>query len=407
MTSATAQAEKGLRDQIAAIVGNWPRIVCFANDWNGDPTSKHHIMRTYSAATDVVLVESSGMRRPKLSSLIDLQRITQRIARAAGSATRQPEGRLRIASPLGLPLPGNPVATRVNALLFRRAVRRASAGMKEGKPLLWVYTPTVAPYLSSFPNSGIVYHCVDRWWAFGDYDTDLMLEFHESLCRQADVVFASGAALLEDCRAYSENAHLVPHGVEWAHFARAVLEEPARPADIADIRTPIVGFFGMIHEWLDQPLLADLAKAIPNVTIVLIGKVWVDVSLLRRCANIRFVGQKPYSEMPAYAAAFDVGIVPFVVNDLTLAVNPIKLREYLSAGLPVVATALPEIRALADMPHVHVTESRQEFSAAVRAHVAAPPSREARTATALAMASESWSGRCLDMARHVEAARTG
>ncbi len=401
MSAPTAGAEAALRAEMRGLLEAWPTVVCFANDWNGDPTSKHHIMRLYAEATDVVWVESSGMRRPKLSNVMDLQRIAQRLRRSAGAARRPSEGRLRVASPLSIPLPGNRLAERVNAALYRRAVRRSMAGLGDGAPLLWVYTPTVAPYLDSFPRAGLVYHCVDRWWAFGDYDGDVMRSCHERLCREADVVFASAAALLEDCRAHTDRAYLLPHGVDWAHFAAAALEPTNRPADIADITTPILGFFGLLHEWLDQDLIVRLAEAFPATTLVLIGRAQVDVGRLERLPNVRLLGQRPYDTLPAYTAAFDVALIPFVVSDLTVAVNPIKLREYLSAGAPVVATALPEIRALSGYAGLRTASDPDAFVAGVRHFLEAGHDAAWRRDQAGAMAGESWSGRCLEMARLV------
>ncbi|MBX6364610.1 MAG: glycosyltransferase [Gemmatimonadetes bacterium] len=376
-----------------------PPIVCFANDWRGDPTSKHHIMRTYAEETDVLWVESSGMRRPQLSKTTDLRRMWSRVRRAAGGL-REVHPRLHVLSPLSIPLPGSDWARRANAAAYRFSIRGALRRLRlDRPPLLWVYTPTVVPYLAGLPRAGLVYHCVDRWWAFADYDAAVMRACHEALCRQASVVFASSQELLEDCLAFTPNAHLIRHGVEWAHFARAATEELPRPADIADIAGPVLGFFGLIHEWIDQHLLARLADAFPDATLVLIGKVQADTQILARKPNIRFLGQKPYAELPAYAAAFDVALIPFVMNELTAAVNPIKLREYLSAGLPVVATALPEIRLLADNPMVRIAADGDAFIAGVRAFLDARPSRAAREAAALAMASESWPGRCARMIR--------
>src|SRR5438067_5702876 len=211
-------------------------IVCFANDLNGDPTSKHHIMRTYAEHTDVLWVEASGMRRPQLTNPLDLQRIAQRLRRsAAGAAIKTGNERLRALAPLSIPLPGNPIATSINGAIYRRAIKRSLASLGIRTPLLWVYTPTVAPYLAGMPRRGLVYHCVDRWWAFKDYDSALMRRCHEQLCRQASVVFASAGALLEDCRAYTDRAYLIPHGVEWDHFAKAAFAPTPRPADVADV----------------------------------------------------------------------------------------------------------------------------------------------------------------------------
>jgi glycosyltransferase involved in cell wall biosynthesis len=134
---------------------------------------------------------------------------------------------------------------------------------------------------------------------------------------------------------------------------------------------------------------------------LLIGRVQVDDTRLRAMPNIRLLGQRPYADLPAYAAAFDVALVPFVRNELTAAVNPIKLREYLCAGLPVVATALPEIELLQDRPGLRAAHSPEQFVAAVGEFVAGHGTRGARRDAALAERGESWSGRCALMAKLV------
>lgn len=387
---------------IERLFGEGLPIVCFANDWNGDPTSKHHIMRCYAEHTDVLWVESSGMRVPQLGSGHDLRRIAKRLKSAAGGL-REGEGRLKVLSPLSLPLPTSRAARALNGVIYRDRVRRAMARMGvRHPPLLWVYAPTVAPYLRGMRRSGLVYHCVDRWWAFTEYDAAAMRGCHEQLCREADVVFASAAGLLEDCRQYTDRAWLMPHGVDWEHFSAPALAGGAKlPQDIADVDGPIIGFFGLIHDWVDQELIASMAARFPSATVVLIGKAQVDVSALRSYANIRLLGQKPYEELARYAAAFDVGIIPFKVNDLTLAVNPIKLREYLSAGIPVVATALPEIAALAQLDGVYPARTHEEHLGAITGLLARPRGLDERRAAAAAMATESWEGRCAEMARIV------
>ncbi len=399
------QEASALEEELRAALRDVPPIVCFANDWRGDPTSKHHIMRTFAEHADVLWVESSGMRRPQLSKATDLRRIWGRLRRSAGGLAKEEE-RLHVLSPLSLPLPGNTAAQEANRRIYHWSLRRTlrRLGVRED-PLLWVYTPTVAPYLAGMRRGGLVYHCVDRWWAFSDYDSEVMRACHALLCREADVVFASSAALLEDCLEHTPRAHLLRHGVEWRHFARAALEPQPRPADIADVRGPILGFFGLIHEWVDQDLLCRIAEAFPEATLVLIGKVQVDVSRLERARNVRLLGQKPYAELPAYSAHFDVGLIPFAYDELTVAVNPIKLREYLSAGMPVVATGLPEIELLADNPMLRTGRTAGEHVAGIRHFLALERGAGERRAAALSMISESWLGRCAEMARQVEAAR--
>lgn len=399
--SSVVEHASGFHGELSGLLAGTPPIVCFANDWRGDPTSKHHIMRTYAEHTDVLWVESAGMRRPQLSSGSDLRRIRARLKRSFGGLLREQE-RLSVLSPLSVPLPGSTLARALNARLYRRSVKQALRRLSLNRPpLLWVYTPTVAPYLEGIPHLGLVYHCVDRWWAFSDYDAEVMRACHAELCRRADIVFASAGELLDDCRQYTDRAYLMRHGVEWEHFASAAIDPPSRPADIADIDGPILGFFGLIHEWIDQDLLCDLADAFPAATVVLIGKVQIDIDRLESRPNIRLLGQKPYADLPAYSAAFDVGLIPFEINELTRAVNPIKLREYLSAGMPVVATALPEIQLLEGNPMLRTATGAEQFIEATRELLALELDGTARREAANAMSGESWPGRCAEMARLV------
>lgn len=387
-----------LRDQLRELLTGQP-VVTFANDWNGDPTSKHHIMRTLGEHTDVLWVESSGMRRPE-PSLADLRRIMMKLHRARRKGVEPASTPVRVASPLALPFPGSRVAERVNARLYRRTLERAGVFEDPARPpLIWVYTPTVAPYLDGLPSAGLVYHCVDRWWAFSEYDEDVMRRHHIMLCRSADVVFASSQELVHDCEHFTDNVHLIRHGVDWEHFAAAALKPPPAPHDVADIEGPVLGFFGLIHDWIDQTLLARVADVFPQATLVLIGKTRVDFGELAKRPNVRLLGQKAYAELPAYAARFDAGLIPFAMNDLTRAVNPIKLREYLSAGLPVVSTALPELAVYADHPRVSIASDTDGFLNAVAEVLRRNDPDGARADAARTMASESWLGRCTTMVR--------
>ena len=270
-------------------------IVCFANDWRGDPTSKHHVMRYMARSHPVTWVESSGMRVPRLTSAGDLRRILGKLRSASAPAAL--DSGVRVVSPLAIPIPSSRVARSLNRRLYRKAVARVQPN--DELPLLWVYVPTVAPYLDAWPRRGLVYHCVDRWWAFQEYDADVMRECHEKLCRDADVVIASSLELLDDCRAFTDRAYLVRHGVEWEHFSAAALQPPSVPPDLADVGDrPVVGFFGLIHDWIDQELLGRVADRFPDAVLVLIGKKRVDTSALARRPNVRFLGQKPYPDLP-------------------------------------------------------------------------------------------------------------
>jgi glycosyltransferase involved in cell wall biosynthesis len=374
-----------------------PPVVAFANDWATDPTSKHHLMRLLALRTPVLWIETTGMRRPTVTSAADWRRVVAKLRRMGGALRPGAPG-LTVLSPPALPFPTSAIARRLNAWLYRRAVRRAMRQLGWRKPpVLWVYTPTAARYLDRLDARGLVYHCVDRWWAFDDYDSHEMRSCHEILCRRADRVFVSSLELQADCDQLAGAVDYVPHGVDWEHFHQAAVGGMPRPADLPQTGRPVIGFIGLIDTWIDLELLAEVARAHPEADLVLIGASRVPLDSLAEMANVRILGRKPFRELPGYLQSFAVALVPFVMNDLTRAVNPIKLREYLSAGVPVVTTALPELLPFRGEPGVDVADNAAAFVAAVGRRLATPTSHDARLALSDQMRSESWEGRLESM----------
>jgi len=156
--------------------------------------------------------------------------------------------------------------------------------------------------------------------------------------------------------------------VDVAHFRKACLAETPVPEEMKGFRKPLIGFFGVIADWVDLDLIRFLADSRPNWDLVLIGKVVTDTRIFDGASNIHMIGRKQYQQLPNYAKAFDVAILPFTINELTLAANPLKMREYLAAGLPVVSSAIPEADK---MKHVlRVARHKLEFLEQVDAIIA-------------------------------------
>ena len=340
-------------------------IVCFANDWNTDPTSKHHLLKRFSEHNRVLWIEAAGMRRPDLTSASDLGRIVKK-ARSFMRPARQVLDNLYVYSPPALPLPGSSVARAINARLYRWSIGRELRRLGMSKtPMLWVYGPHVAPLIRDFPRDALLYHCVDKWSAFQGYDPAFMEACEAEICTSADLVLASASDLAERCARYSDNVHYVPHGVDHAHFRRA-LDPGALPDDLAPIPVPRVGFFGLIHEWVDVELIGRLADTLPY-HFVLIGASNQDMTALLRRPNVHHLGRKPFATLPDYSRGFAAAIVPFRSTELTKSVNPIKLREYAAAGLPVVSTGLPEVVKCGDIVRIadDVASWEHELNSAV------------------------------------------
>jgi glycosyltransferase involved in cell wall biosynthesis len=336
-------------------------IICFANDWHNDPTSKHQVMKLLSQKNRVLWVNSIGMRKPSASSS-DLKRIFVKLQSFLKGLEKIHEN-LFVFTPIVLPLPSSAWARQINVLLLRASLwyYRKQLGMQDFQ--LWTFVPTMVDLAGKMGEKTLIYYCVDEWSQFSFMDSEAMRGMEIRLLQKSDIVFVTADHLYRDKVQFNKNTFLVEHGVDYEHFSQAQNESLDTPLDIRNIQKPILGFFGLIHEWIDLDLIEYVAKVKPEWSLVLIGKSSVDISRFQKYTNVHFLGQKPYATLPAYCRVFDVGLIPFVINELTLNVNPIKLREYLSAGLPVVSTALPEVEKYSDI--VNIAYSKDEFVALI------------------------------------------
>jgi GT2 family glycosyltransferase/glycosyltransferase involved in cell wall biosynthesis len=190
----------------------------------------------------------------------------------------------------------------------------------------------------------LVYDCMDEWNSFPGMKPRL-LEAEERLVAEADLVTVSAQRLLDKWQGRNARVVLVRNAADFAHFAAP---QPERL--LGHLRRPIVGYYGAIAPWFDVELLARVAEARPQYSFVLAGGVFdVDVAPLRDLPNVHLLGQQPYARMPVYLRDFDACVIPFVVNDITAATDPVKFYEYISLGKPVVSTFMPELQPMADL----------------------------------------------------------
>jgi glycosyltransferase involved in cell wall biosynthesis len=319
-------------------------LVVFSNDWDGDPLSKVHIMRILSKENRVLWVNSIGNRAPKANAH-DLQRIWKKLSTFT-EGIREVEPNIFVLAPLAIPFYGSEVVRATNRELLRIQVKRAMQKLHFKRPISWSFLPASAPVSGTLGEEFVVYHCVDEFSAFSDTNGRHIAELEERLLRTANLVITSAERLRENKAKVNPRTVLVRHGVDFQHFVKACDPATEIPEDIAKLPRPIIGFFGLMADWVDQEAMIATAKAHPEGSVVVIGKVApdCDVSAMKAVPNIHFLGRKPYASLPGYCRAFDVALNPFKVNELTLNANPLKVREYLAAGLPVVSTDIPEVR---------------------------------------------------------------
>ncbi|MEJ7623931.1 MAG: glycosyltransferase [Pyrinomonadaceae bacterium] len=322
-------------------------ILCFSHDWTGDPLSKTHLMRVLSKDNRILWINAIANRAPTATPK-DLSRIANKL-KSFTEPVREVEPNIFVLNPLAFPSYGNTAVLRINQRFLAGQVTRTMKKLGFADAVNMVFNPAAGMIAGRLGERDLIYYCVDEYTAFTGASSGLK-EIEDGLFRRADLVVVSAEKLLESKKHFNANTHLIRHGTDWRHFRTALDPNLSIPSDIANLPRPVIGFHGLLADWVDFELIRKLAEHYASGSVVLIGKTAVDaakkVRTLDGAGNVHLLGRKPYGDLPAYCKAFDVAINPFVINDLTLAANPLKVREYLAAGLPVVSTDIPEVRVL-------------------------------------------------------------
>lgn len=231
----------------------------------------------------------------------------------------------------------------------------------------WYYTPMMLPFSRRTASACVVYDCMDELANFKFAPAQLGA-LERELLAAADVVFTGGYSLYEAKRATHSDIHPFPSSVDRDHFAKARLD-CAPPSDQADLPSPRLGFYGVIDERMDLDLIAAVADARPDWTLVLLGPVVkIDPAALPQRPNIAYLGGKSYGALPGYLAGWDVALMPFAVNESTRFISPTKTPEYLAGGRPVVSTPINDvIRHYGQLPGVRIAADPASFVAACAA----------------------------------------
>jgi len=401
------RSARGHEPVIMAAMTDRPRlrnrdIVCvgFA-DWDTElQTNQHHLMSRLARENRVLFVESLGLRRPQLAGR-DIRRIAARL-RNGLRGPRQSDG-LHVLSPLVLPLHSNRAARALNRRLLPLLVRRAARKLGMHRPILWAYVPQAEVLLDALEPELVIYHCVDDIAAQPGIDAATFRAAEERFAGRAELVLTSAPALAERLRKLSSNVKYMPNVADTDMFAGALQDGPVDSALAALARPRIVFVGAVVSTKLDMQLLVGLARARPDWSFALVGPVGpgdprADVSTLAAEPNMHLLGRRSYEQLPSVLRGADAGLIPYARNELTNSIFPMKVYEYLAAGLAVVATPLPSLAQIAEV----ATASDAQGIAGLLDDALEHDSPERRAERSRSAASHSWERRLEEIAAAIE-----
>ena len=356
-------------------------LIVFGEDWGGLPSSTQHLIRHLKEDRQVIWINSIGLRRPQLS-VRDARRVWQKLT-AGRSAQATPTGgdqvpsapvqenNLTIIHPRTLPAPRCRLERKLARALLLRQIQPVLESRKIEDPILWTSLPTAVDMAGHLGESALVYYCGDDFSALAGVDHDTVARREQELVEKANLIMAASDKLV--AKFPQSKTRLLPHGVDYDRFATPSPRAKDLPAD----GKPVVGFYGSLSNWLDVDLLVSVISQLPDVHFVFIGKVETDVSQVLALPNVLHLGPRPHQELPGYSQHWTISMLPFLDNAQIRSCNPLKLREYLATGRPVVSTPFPALMPYKD--HVSVAVTAEEWISAIQAAIDAPedPARQA------------------------------
>jgi glycosyltransferase involved in cell wall biosynthesis len=282
------------------------------------------------------------------------------------------------------------VINRLNQRWLAAQLHSVLRRLNMSMPLLWLSFPTDVDLIGHLCEQFVIFDCMDNYPGFfSGREQTVITAMEQNLLQRADLVLATARPLLEKCLRSNANTHLVPNGVDVAHFAR-VRAGLAVADDLRSYPPPRFGYIGTVGPWTDVDSMVALARAVPEGSVVVIGP-WEIPLPPELPPNLYILGMRPYSQLPEYLAGFDVALIPFKEGPLTQAVNPVKLFEYAAAGVPIVATATQELSHYATW--CTLAESSQTWVTAAIQAVQKPASDGIRLQAMTEAAANDWQQR--------------
>ena len=350
-------------------------------------TNKQHVACALADLGHRVLyIDSLGVRGPR-GDRADTGRILRRLSRGL-RLPRSVRPGVWVYSPLVLPGKTSGLAGRLNRWSFNLGLLIADAVLDLRRPLLWTFNPQTRQYLRLGKFHATVYQCVDRIQAQPGMPVAELELAERDLCSAVKVVFTTSPKLQHSLAPLNAGTHGFGNVADAEHFCRALDPGRPKPSDWPVISGPVLIFIGAIDAYkLDLAMLEALVRSSPHWNYVFIGPVGetdpsTDIAVLDALPNVHLLGPRSYATLPAYLAQADVALLPLQLNDYTRHMYPMKFFEYLAAGCPVVATAIPSLEDQGDVALLCPPDAEAFAQAISLALSGAGPTLEQRLARA-------------------------
>lgn len=330
-------------------------IICFSNiDWGFIYQRHQHIMNAFAeldCVDKIVYVETLGTRTIKFNKE-DFKRAIKKISilfrkkNVEENYIKNINPKISIVTPLAIPLFYS-LFFLINEKLLENKLnsKLAKLNIRLEDTIAWVNLshPSIYKYMKKRKFKNVIYDCIDDIKSIPKMNNSI-IQCEKQFIKYSDIVFATSKKLYYSCKMITDRVVLLPNGVDKSLITKKL--------NYINRSNKVIGYVGTVYEWFDDDLLYECAKAYPEVDFCIVGPVRINVDRFKSLSNVIFRGKVSYDRVEDYIENFDVCLIPFKINELTLSTNPVKIFEYFSKGKPVVSTALPELKIYGDTMYI-------------------------------------------------------
>lgn len=314
-------------------------LIVFGEDWGRHPSSTQHLIHYLAKERQVIWVNSIGLRRPRVN-WHDCKRMLHKLIswwqRGNAKQLVKLPNNLHLIQPLVFPAARSRILRWLNRFLLSRKINNTCKQQNISHRDLWISLPSAVDFVGHLHEMQVIYYCGDDFNALAGVDHSHISQCELDLVDKADHILVASQMLwtkFASLQQWRQKLALFEHGVDLKLFTC-----PAPKAAILHDERPVVGFYGSIAAWLDYTLIAEVARALPHWRFVLIGRIETDIFEIEQIDNIEIFPPVPHHELPSYVQHWNVSWLPFLDCDQIKSCNPLKLKEYLASGRPVIST---------------------------------------------------------------------